>query len=62
MIDISTRSKPEPQQAGRTLPHPFHACAVTSAVVLRSGETLTSERVIDACGAWVTTYPSLGGL
>lgn len=43
------------QQVGRTLPDPFHASAVTSAVVLRPGETLASERVIDSCGAWVTT-------
>ena len=43
------------QQAGRTLPDPFHVSAITSVVVLRPGETLTSERVIDACGAWVTT-------
>ena len=24
-------------------------------MILRAGETLASERVIDACGAWVTT-------
>jgi alkanesulfonate monooxygenase SsuD/methylene tetrahydromethanopterin reductase-like flavin-dependent oxidoreductase (luciferase family) len=43
------------KQAGRQLPDPFHVAAVSAAVVLRAGETLASERVIDACGAWVTT-------
>ena len=42
-------------KAGRTLPDPFHVSAVTSTVLLRPGETLESDRVIDACGAWVTT-------
>ena len=41
--------------AGRVLPANFHLAAVTAVVVLRPGETLASERVIDACGAWVTT-------
>ena len=42
-------------KAGRSLPDPFHMSAVTSVVILRPGETVASERVIDACGAWVTT-------
>ena len=41
--------------AGRTLPAAFHVAAVSAVVILRAGETLASERVIDACGAWVTT-------
>jgi 5,10-methylenetetrahydromethanopterin reductase len=42
-------------KVGRQLPDPFHIAAVNSVVILRAGETLESERVIDACGAWVTT-------
>lgn len=42
-------------KSSRALPQPFHVSAVTSVVLLRPGEKLTSERVIDACGAWVTT-------
>ncbi|MFT4561491.1 MAG: alkanesulfonate monooxygenase SsuD [Gammaproteobacteria bacterium] len=41
--------------AGRQLPDPFHLAAVSAVVVLQAGETLASKRVIDACGAWVTT-------
>ena len=41
--------------AGRTLPAAFHVAAVSAMVILRAGETLASERIIDACGAWVTT-------
>jgi alkanesulfonate monooxygenase SsuD/methylene tetrahydromethanopterin reductase-like flavin-dependent oxidoreductase (luciferase family) len=43
------------QRVGRRLPEPFHVAAVSAVVILRPGESLTSERVIDACGAWVTT-------
>ena len=43
------------QHAGRQLPEPFHVAAVSAVVILRAGETLASDRVIDACGAWVTT-------
>lgn len=43
------------ERAGRRLPDPFHLAAVSAVVVLRAGETLASKRVIDACGAWVTT-------
>ena len=41
--------------AGRTLPAAFHVAAVSAMVILRASETLASERIIDACGAWVTT-------
>jgi alkanesulfonate monooxygenase SsuD/methylene tetrahydromethanopterin reductase-like flavin-dependent oxidoreductase (luciferase family) len=43
------------QRVGRHLPESFHVAAVSAVVILRPGETLASERVIDACGAWVTT-------
>ena len=42
-------------KAERSLPDPFHVSAVTAAVILHPGETLESDRVINACGAWVTT-------
>ena len=41
------------QAVGRTLPPDFHTAALTSAVVLKPGEKLTSERVIDECGSQV---------
>ncbi len=41
------------QQAGRKLPENFHIATVTTAVVLKPGEKLTSERVIDECGSQV---------
>ena len=41
------------REVGRTLPADFHTAALTTAVVLRPGETLASERVIDACGSQV---------
>jgi len=37
----------------RTLPDPFRLSTVTTAVVMRPGETLRSDRVIDACGSQV---------
>jgi alkanesulfonate monooxygenase SsuD/methylene tetrahydromethanopterin reductase-like flavin-dependent oxidoreductase (luciferase family) len=40
-------------KAGRTLPSPFHTTALTTAVVLRPGEPIDSDRVIDQCGAQV---------
>jgi alkanesulfonate monooxygenase SsuD/methylene tetrahydromethanopterin reductase-like flavin-dependent oxidoreductase (luciferase family) len=40
-------------KVGRTLPADFHTAALTSAVVLHPGETLASERVIDAVGSQV---------
>jgi alkanesulfonate monooxygenase SsuD/methylene tetrahydromethanopterin reductase-like flavin-dependent oxidoreductase (luciferase family) len=43
------------QRGGRRLPEPFHVAAVSAVIILHPGETLASERVIDACGAWVTT-------
>jgi alkanesulfonate monooxygenase SsuD/methylene tetrahydromethanopterin reductase-like flavin-dependent oxidoreductase (luciferase family) len=38
---------------GRTLPTPFHTATATTAVVLKPGEKLTSERAIDECGSQV---------
>src|SRR5262245_19191477 len=37
---------------GRQLPQTFHTAALTSAVVLKPREPLTSERVINQAGAW----------
>ena len=41
------------EQAGRTLPGSFHTAALTTAVVLQPGESLTSDRVIEMCGSQV---------
>lgn len=41
---------------GRTLPGDFLACITTSACVLRPGEKLTSERVVNQTGSLVTTF------
>jgi alkanesulfonate monooxygenase SsuD/methylene tetrahydromethanopterin reductase-like flavin-dependent oxidoreductase (luciferase family) len=41
------------RELGRALPADFHTAALTTAVVLRPGESLASERVIDACGSQV---------
>jgi alkanesulfonate monooxygenase SsuD/methylene tetrahydromethanopterin reductase-like flavin-dependent oxidoreductase (luciferase family) len=38
---------------GRTLPPDFHAVSLSNVVVLRPGESLQSERVIEAAGHWV---------
>jgi alkanesulfonate monooxygenase SsuD/methylene tetrahydromethanopterin reductase-like flavin-dependent oxidoreductase (luciferase family) len=40
-------------RAQRTLPENFHKAALTTAVVLKPGEKLTSDRVIDECGSQV---------
>ena len=40
-------------EAGRELPPDFHTTALTAAVVLHPGETLRSDRVIEAAGSWV---------
>lgn len=40
-------------RAHRTLPSDFHTAALTTAVVLKPGEKLTSDRVIDECGSQV---------
>lgn len=40
-------------EVGRTLSPAFHTAALTSAVVLGPGESLTSDRVIDQCGSQV---------
>ncbi len=42
------------ERTQRTLPANFHTATVTTAVVLRPGEKLTSDRVIDECGSQVT--------
>ena len=36
---------------GRTLPKPFHTCVLTSGCVLRPGEEISDERVIDETGS-----------
>ena len=41
------------EQAGRTLPGSFHTAALTTAIVLQPGESLTSDRVIEMCGSQV---------
>jgi alkanesulfonate monooxygenase SsuD/methylene tetrahydromethanopterin reductase-like flavin-dependent oxidoreductase (luciferase family) len=43
------------ERAGRELPEDFHAAALSSSCVLRPGERLTSERVINHTGAQVTS-------
>lgn len=40
------------EAAGRTLDN-FHTTTLTTAVVLRPGESLTDERVIETAGSWV---------
>ena len=42
------------ERAGRTFSDDFFVAAFTSAVVLKPGESLTSDRVIDECGSYVT--------
>ena len=41
------------EQAGRTLPDSFHTAAITTAIMLQPGESLTSDRVIEMCGSQV---------
>jgi alkanesulfonate monooxygenase SsuD/methylene tetrahydromethanopterin reductase-like flavin-dependent oxidoreductase (luciferase family) len=41
-------------EAGRSLPDPFPQVFLVTALVVRPGETLSSDRVIDAAGAQVT--------
>ncbi|TMA59901.1 MAG: LLM class flavin-dependent oxidoreductase [Deltaproteobacteria bacterium] len=41
------------ERAGRKLPDTFHIAAVTTAMVLKPGEQLTSDRVINECGSQV---------
>ncbi|NNL85034.1 MAG: LLM class flavin-dependent oxidoreductase [Myxococcales bacterium] len=40
------------EASGRTLPEDFYTSTLTNAAVLRPGETATSDRVIENCGAW----------
>lgn len=42
------------ERAHRVLAANFHTAALTTAVVLKPGEKLTSDRVIDECGSQVT--------
>jgi alkanesulfonate monooxygenase SsuD/methylene tetrahydromethanopterin reductase-like flavin-dependent oxidoreductase (luciferase family) len=42
------------EKHGRQLPQNFHTAAPTLAIVLKPGEKLTSERVINQAGAWAT--------
>ena len=41
------------EQAGRSLPADFHSAFITTSCVLRPGDKLTDERVIDETGSWV---------
>ena len=41
------------QRAGRTLADDFYTSSLTTAVILQPGESLTSERVLRECGAFV---------
>jgi alkanesulfonate monooxygenase SsuD/methylene tetrahydromethanopterin reductase-like flavin-dependent oxidoreductase (luciferase family) len=41
-------------KAGRRLPDDFHTAALTTAVVLKPGERVDSDRVIEQCGSQVT--------
>ena len=43
------------EKAGRQLPDDFYSTAVTHAVVLRPGEKLTDDRIIDIAAPWVAT-------
>jgi alkanesulfonate monooxygenase SsuD/methylene tetrahydromethanopterin reductase-like flavin-dependent oxidoreductase (luciferase family) len=43
------------ERAGRTLPPTFHTVSLSSACVLRPGERLDSERVVNQTGAQVTS-------
>lgn len=40
------------EKAGRTLPQDFHSVSLTNAVILRPGESLTDDRVIDDASSW----------
>jgi alkanesulfonate monooxygenase SsuD/methylene tetrahydromethanopterin reductase-like flavin-dependent oxidoreductase (luciferase family) len=44
------------QEAGRPMPDPFPQAMLVSILVLRPGETLASERVVDAVGAEVMAF------
>lgn len=41
------------QKAGRTLPADFHTAFITTACVLRPGDKLSDDRIIDETGSWV---------
>ncbi len=42
------------KQAGRSLPADFHTAFITTCCVLRPGEKLTDDRIVDETGSWVT--------
>ena len=52
--DALTRIRQGAAAAGRQLPADFHTACVTSTCVLRPGEKLTDDRVIDETGSMVT--------
>jgi alkanesulfonate monooxygenase SsuD/methylene tetrahydromethanopterin reductase-like flavin-dependent oxidoreductase (luciferase family) len=41
------------RQAGRSLPVDFHTAFITTTCVLRPGDKLTDERIVDETGSWV---------
>jgi alkanesulfonate monooxygenase SsuD/methylene tetrahydromethanopterin reductase-like flavin-dependent oxidoreductase (luciferase family) len=41
------------KQAGRSLPADFHTAFITTTCVLRPGEKLTDDRIVDETGSWV---------
>src|SRR5690606_6243725 len=41
------------EKAGRAFPADFHTATFTTVVVLRPGEPVNAERVIDECGSMV---------
>ncbi len=40
------------REVGRELPSEFHTATLTTVAVLKPGESATSERVVEQCGAW----------
>ena len=46
--------------SGRTLGADFHPSVVSNAIVLRAGEKLTDERIIEGTSTWVTTMMNWG--
>jgi alkanesulfonate monooxygenase SsuD/methylene tetrahydromethanopterin reductase-like flavin-dependent oxidoreductase (luciferase family) len=54
ILEKMTHIKEGARKAGRTLPNPFTTTVLLSGCVLRPGERLTDDRVIDETGSWVT--------
>jgi alkanesulfonate monooxygenase SsuD/methylene tetrahydromethanopterin reductase-like flavin-dependent oxidoreductase (luciferase family) len=42
------------EEAGRAFPENFYTTALTTAVILKPGEKLSDERIIELAGSWVT--------